>query len=182
MVNVGICDASPYVLPTTPVSLRVTTNSPLLVTMEVSIPVPPVIVSASSIRSTVSLVTPTAGSPFPSRIESATMFREVEIVATDAVVIRPCASTVNTGTAVALPYEPAATAVSSSLTVIVSSETVLVRPMPPAMFNLPVSKLTVSSEPTSPPTVSVEDTAVVEADVIRPCASTVNVGIAVALP
>ena len=107
---------------------------------------------------------------------------EVEIATSEAEVIRPCASTVNTGIELPSPYSPAVTAVSSSLTVIVSSETVLVRPMPPAMFNLPVSKLTVSSEPTSPPTVSVEDTAVVEADVIRPCASTVNVGIAVALP
>ena len=62
------------------------------------------------------------------------------------------------------------------LTVVVTSFKV------PAKFSVSVPTLTVSSEPLSAPIVRSELIAAVPAAVKRPCASTVNVGIAVALP
>ena len=98
-----------------------------------------------------------------------------------APVIRPCASTVNVGIAVALPYDPALTAVASRLIVKVSvALATVVKPVPPAMST--VSPPFTTCEPLSPVNVQDVEIAAVEASVILPCASTVITGTAVLLP
>ena len=68
-------------------------------------------------------------------------------------------------------------------TVIVLLLTVVVTSLlEPAKFNVSVPTRTTSSDPLSAPTVKSELIDAVPAAVKRPCASTVNVGIAVALP
>ena len=74
---------------------------------------------------------------------------EVEIADVDADVIRPCASTVITGTAVVEPYEPAVTAVSSRVAVIVVPDAAVVIPVPPATVNVSESR-SMSIVPESP--------------------------------
>ena len=67
---------------------------------------------------------------------SAVNVNDVEIAAVSAAVILPCASTVITGIAVALPNDPALTAVSSSVTVSVLPLPAVLIPVPPAISNV----------------------------------------------
>ena len=78
--------------------------------------------------------------------ESAANVYEVEIADVEAAVIRPCASTVITGTAVVEPYEPAETAVSSRVAVIVVPDAAVVIPVPPAIVTVSYTHLTLPTK------------------------------------
>ena len=99
VVNVLFVKVCVPVKVTTVLSIANVTVSP---ETEVSIPVPPVNVSVSVPNTTPS-----------SDPESAAISNVVVIDAVPAAVKRPCASTVNVGIAVAEPYDPADTDVSS---------------------------------------------------------------------
>ena len=82
--------------------------------------------------------------------ESPVNVQDVEILAVEAAVILPCASTVNTGIAVELPYEAAVTAVSSRFNVTPLPEPTELSPVPPAIVNVSLSKSIASAPPLSP--------------------------------
>ena len=72
----------------------------------------------------------------PVLAESAVRFNVVATEVCEAAVNLPCASTVKDGMFVALPYEPADTAVLSSVWVIVLLPLEVVRPVPPIKLNI----------------------------------------------
>ena len=79
---------------------------------------------------------------------SAAMVNEELILAVEAAVIRPVASTVNTGIAVEPPYDPAVTAVSSRSIDNPLPDAVVVIPVSPVIAK--VSACSITPEPESP--------------------------------